>query len=415
MRESAPLRSALLCALLTQAALSLYSQWPHQSLPFLWRLIVELFGTAVTLLFMALVFVPLIIFTANLFERRASFALALQQEYAPVASALFYAWAAAGLIALPLAVFARVGGYEATAFEAINQLTQLQRSLQSTATLSPEQAQQLTSRVLEYIWQASPMLVLSPLPFFLLWATLAVRQVLASTWLRAVVILLVGGALTMLLTFLMLSVFGRLLASPFILLLLFFLLRNYFNEIMTTQRARASFKQNLEASTLNPADASAHYNLGLIHQQRGESDAAQERFQKAVAIDADETDAHYQLGRIARVQNKFPEAIQHFSEVVERDDSHAQHEIWREIGATYLAAGQFDDARDALEKFLARRTADPEGLYLMGRAHAGLGDQREARSAMQACIEAVKSAPAYKYRAEKRWLNEATAFLRSQA
>jgi hypothetical protein len=51
----------------------------------------------------------------------------------------------------------------------------------------------------------------------------------------------------------------------------------------------------------------------------------------------------------------------------------------------------------------------------MGRAHAGLGDQREARSAMQACIEAVKSAPAYKYRAEKRWLNEATAFLRSQA
>jgi hypothetical protein len=34
---------------------------------------------------------------------------------------------------------------------------------------------------------------------------------------------------------------------------------------------------------------------------------------------------------------------------------------------------------------------------------------------MQACIEAVKTAPAYKYRAEKRWLNEAQQFLRSQA
>jgi hypothetical protein len=33
---------------------------------------------------------------------------------------------------------------------------------------------------------------------------------------------------------------------------------------------------------------------------------------------------------------------------------------------------------------------------------------------MQACIEAVKTAPAYKYRAEKRWLNEAQQFLKRQ-
>jgi hypothetical protein len=33
---------------------------------------------------------------------------------------------------------------------------------------------------------------------------------------------------------------------------------------------------------------------------------------------------------------------------------------------------------------------------------------------MQACIEAVKTAPAYKYRLSKRWLNEAQQFLRSQ-
>ena len=33
---------------------------------------------------------------------------------------------------------------------------------------------------------------------------------------------------------------------------------------------------------------------------------------------------------------------------------------------------------------------------------------------MQACIEAVKTAPAYKYRAEKRWLNEAQQFLKGK-
>ena len=99
---------------------------------------------------------------------------------------------------------------------------------------------------------------------------------------------------------------------------------------------------------------------------------------------------------------------------MQRDQYHAQNEIWREIGATYLLAGQFSDARDALERFLDRRTNDPEGLYLIGRAYAGLGDQQEANSSMQACIDAVKTAPAYKYRTEKRWLNEAQQFLKGK-
>jgi len=97
-----------------------------------------------------------------------------------------------------------------------------------------------------------------------------------------------------------------------------------------------------------------------------------------------------------------------------REPSHSQHEVWREVGATYVAAGQFEDARSVLERFLDRRESDPEGLYLMGRAEAGLGHSREATSMMQACIDAVKTAPAYKYRLEKRWLNEAQQFLRSQ-
>jgi tetratricopeptide (TPR) repeat protein len=208
--------------------------------------------------------------------------------------------------------------------------------------------------------------------------------------------------------------FTRVIGSPFILLMLFLLLRGYFTGIVSGQRARAAFKQNLEAATINPRDSSAHYNLGLIHQQRGELDQARERFQRAIEIDPDELDAHYQLGRIARAQNRLAEAIGHFEQVVLRDQFHAQNEIWREIGATYIAAGQYSDARDALEKFLDRRTNDPEGLYLMGRAHAGLGDNQEAATSMQACIEAVKTAPAYKYRTEKRWLNEAQQFLKGK-
>ncbi|HEU5132271.1 MAG TPA: tetratricopeptide repeat protein, partial [Pyrinomonadaceae bacterium] len=151
----------------------------------------------------------------------------------------------------------------------------------------------------------------------------------------------------------------------------------------------------------------------LIHQSRGELDQARERFDRALQIDPEEIDASYQLGRIARQQKRYADAIQNFEQVVARNSAHSQYEVWREVAATYIAAGQFEDARTALDQFLEHRPSDPEGLYLMGRAHAGLGHKREATSLMQACIEAVKTAPAYKYRASKRWLNEAQQFIKS--
>jgi len=245
------------------------------------------------------------------------------------------------------------------------------------------------------------------------WATMAIRVVLRLSWLRSIFIVFISATLLFPAAFVLMPIFTTILASPFLLLLVFLFLRGYLGDISRNHRARVAFKQNLEAATLNPADSSAHYNLALIHQQRGDLNEAIGRFQKAIEIDENEIDAHYQLGRIARQQQRLGDAIRHFEQVVTRGPAHSQYEIWREVGSTYIEAGQFEDARNALEQFLEHRPSDPEGLYLMGRAHAGLGDKREAASLMQACIEAVKTSPAYKYRTSKRWLNEAQQFIKS--
>ncbi|HYO91466.1 MAG TPA: tetratricopeptide repeat protein, partial [Pyrinomonadaceae bacterium] len=365
------------------------------------------FSSLVPLLFVALVFVPVLAFIANLFERRARIGLVIQQEYAALASTVFYAWAAASLLTLPLALLANVSGFQENFInESLKTAAQWQESLE----LSPE-AQAL---FMSPQFHAANLFQFISMSLFGLLTIPAVRQVFRLSMPRAFVVVLLSGALMFIIGPVLMPIFGTVVASPFLLLLLFFLLRGYIGDVTRSQRARASFKQNLEAATLNPADASAHYNLGLIHQQRGEMDEARQRFQRAIEIDAEELDAHYQLGRIARAQGQLAEAIKHFEQVVAHDQTHAQHEIWREIGATYLAAGQYSDARDALERFLDQRQSDPEGLYLMGRAHAGLGHQREAAASMQACIEAVRTAPAYKYRTEKRWLNEAQQFLKTR-
>lgn len=408
-RDHAPLGGAALMALVAHGVYGLVAEW--QGIMGLLLLRNVLISSALSVLFVALIFVPITIFIANLFERRASFGLMIQQEYAALASTLLYSWAAASLAALPLALLTRLTGLEAQAINAAARGQELQQELKAAAQPDPRQVSELFAIMLILFLAV----VLSPLPLFALWAVVAVREVFRFSWMRSALVIIASGLLMIPATFLMIGLFSTVFASPFLLLLMFFLLRGYFGEVMRTQRARASFRQNLEAATLNPADASAHYNLGLIHLQRKELDEARERFTRAVEIDAEEVDAHYQLGRIARMQNDLAGAISRFEQVVARDDAHAQHEIWREIGATYLAAGQYADANDALERFLARRQSDPEGLYLSGRALSGMGRTREAADAMRACIEAVKTAPAYKYRAEKRWLNEAQQFLRSQA
>jgi tetratricopeptide (TPR) repeat protein len=198
------------------------------------------------------------------------------------------------------------------------------------------------------------------------------------------------------------------------LILVIILLRNLLGDMFSAQRAREDFKRSLETATLNPADASAHYNLGFIYQQRGQLEDAKASFRRAIEIDPEEIDAHYQLGRIARDEGKLAEAINHFDAVVRHNADHSQSEVWREIGHTYFQAGQLEDARAAFERFIEKRPSDAEGRYRYGLTLHRLGRYDEAAAEMQACIEAVRTSPAYKYRSERHWASEAQSFLKSQ-
>jgi tetratricopeptide (TPR) repeat protein len=370
----------------------------------------DLFEAGMSVVLVALIFVPILTLVANTFERRGSFRVVITQEYAPVAATMFYVLTAANVIALLIGALMHYSGIQAV------QVANMIQNADQTRAMLPNNPQ--LAAAVEQLFNDPGLLYqeLFAMPRTILLGVgtiLGVRDAFRMSALRAIGVTVVACFAAVFVAPIAQRLFSGVFGSPFLLFLLYMLLRGYFTDIIGSHRAKAAFKQNLESATLNPADASAHYNLGLIHQNRGELDAARERFERALQIDADEIDASYQLGRIARQQKRYADAIQNFEHVVTRNPAHSQHEIWREVAATYIAAEQFEDARNALEQFLEHRPSDPEGLYLMGRAHAGLGHKREATSLMQACIEAVKTAPAYKYRASKRWLNEAQQFIKS--
>ncbi len=198
------------------------------------------------------------------------------------------------------------------------------------------------------------------------------------------------------------SVLG-LLASPFFLFYAYYYLGGEIGNLGSGLRSRQNFRRMLEAAAVNPHDAEAQYQLGLIYQQRRQYTEAIQRFKNSIAIDPGETDSHFQLGRIAREQGRLPEALTCFQTVVNQNEKHSQNEILREIGAVYLAARQYDHAKQELATYIERRPYDPEGLYYFGQTLEHLGDIAAAREQYDRAIEAARTAPHFRRNVIAKW------------
>jgi TolA-binding protein len=319
-------------------------------------------STWLSVIGLAALFVPAVLFILSVLAPVGSFGVIFRRDYGSFATCVFMTWTAAYLPTVVLSLLAALALVEGW-----------------------------TSVIVHF-----SLRLLSWLTFVLL-TTVALRVVF-PVGLGLATAVVVTAWLTLLF-----EGFLAYLASPFALYFLYLYLRSDIGDIQWSLGARRSFKRHLETLTLNPRDSDAHYQLGLIHQRRGQLEEASARFAKAVEISPGEVDAHYQLGRIARHQKRPADAVRHFEEVVQRDPSHARHEIWREVGGTYLEVGQFEHARDMLTRFVDNRPYDPEGLYTLGLARRELGDKEQATELFRRCVEAARTTPHYRQHEVRRW------------
>jgi len=312
---------------------------------------------------LAILYVPCVLLLVTFSENLGSFGVVLRRDYGPLLSCSLMAWAAGHL------PFALAG--------------------MATSRLG------FGARTALVLWLSSALC-------FGLLMGLVVRTLFGTRFVRALGVVLVA-ALSFAVQARLFSVVSPYLFSPFLLYYAWAMFRGDIGDIGFSLRQRQSFRRSMEEATINPRNAEAHYQLGLIFQRRHQYSEAIERFKRAVEIDASETDAHYQLGRIARMQNRLQEALDYFSVVIEQDQAHSHHEIWREIGLTYLTASMYTEANGALHRFSENRPYDPEGLYYYGQARAKLGDSAQAAELFQRCIEAVKTMPHYRQGGLRKW------------
>ncbi|MDQ4122849.1 MAG: tetratricopeptide repeat protein [Acidobacteriota bacterium] len=315
------------------------------------------------LLAFAVFYVPVTILLLTLFEPIGSFGLVLRRDYGVFSTCVF----AAGTTAhLPFAVAGLI--------------------LKNQPT---------NPNLLLGLWLASGL-------YFGVLMIFAIRTVFGASYKSAIAVVS--------LSWLSISVGNRIfslvspfLFSPFLLFYAFLLLRGEASTFGDAFRQRRNFRRFLQNATINPRDADAHVQLGILYKQRRQLDEAVRHFEKAIEIEPQEIEANYELGKIARERGELERALRHFSIVVEQNEKHALNEIWREIGATYFDAGANKEAREFLEKFVERRPFDPEGLFRLGQTLKALNLNDDAREMFRRCIEAVQTSPDYRRGQQRKW------------
>ena len=315
----------------------------------------------------SLFYVPLLILLVSVFAGNGSFGLLLRRDYAVLATCTLMAWAAAHL---PFAI----AGIAMSGSEA-------------------------GPAIYFAIWAASG-LVFGALMVF------AIRTVFGTSYGAAFAAVALGWpAFTFAMYFFQ-------FVSPWlfwgflpICLLIYFggYVGGQVSGLGGAFRQRQNLKRFLQNATINPKDADAHVQLGLIYLDRRQEARATEHFDKAIAIDRTEIDANYELGRLARANGDLQKALDHFAIVLEQDERFRLSEIWREIGATYLAAGMLDEAEDGLKKFVDRRNVDPEGLYYYGKVLKARGEHDRARETFESAIESARTSPYFRSRQLAQW------------
>ena len=154
----------------------------------------------------------------------------------------------------------------------------------------------------------------------------------------------------------------------------------------------------------NPGCWMAHYNLGIVLSEEGDTDQAIDHYQHAVALRPDYAEAHYNLGRLLVEQGRLDDAVAHYEKAVEINpgDPEAQNNL----GITLFGIGRVGDAILHYQKALEIQPDYAEASCNLANALISKGDFDGAIARYRVCLAAIPDQAEAQY-------NLASALLRN--
>lgn len=170
--------------------------------------------------------------------------------------------------------------------------------------------------------------------------------------------------------------------------------------VLRTWRRIRALDAQIEA---NPANVTARRDLAMLWLERMRPGRALVLLEEANRRDPDNAEILYLIG-LARWRSGDAEgALGPLVQAVEIDPR-------VRFGEPYLVAGQaltklrrFEEAEDALERYVRTNSSSVQGHYLLGKARAELGDRDGARRSLAEARATFWLVPWFKKRGQTRW------------
>src|SRR5207248_1921331 len=126
----------------------------------------------------------------------------------------------------------------------------------------------------------------------------------------------------------------------------------------------------------NPSCWMAHYNLGIVLSEQGETNQAIDHYRRAVGLRPDYAEAHYNLGRLLVEQGQLDDAIAHYERATATDP--ADEEARYNLASALLRKGRADEAIIQYQKVLQMHSESADAHANLGSAWLAKGHVRDA-------------------------------------
>jgi len=206
----------------------------------------------------------------------------------------------------------------------------------------------------------------------------------------------------MLLSFFLINILIR---HPYILVavVLIYIFRDRIPSPSAYFRRQKAFTRLRQAVSVNPYDATARRDLGMVLLDKGMPRDALENFIEALKKDKDSAELNHFAGLSYLRTGNAEKAVEHLLRSVEIEPRHRYGDSYLYLGEAYLALNRPEDALDSLKTFLSINSSGIEGLYSYAKALAALGRKEEARKAIEDGVRYHKANPSFRRKRDWRW------------
>lgn len=152
-----------------------------------------------------------------------------------------------------------------------------------------------------------------------------------------------------------------------------------------------------------PHDRRARFELAELLVEQRRFGAAVEMLTPNVAAGDDDVYTVFLMGVALYGAGRFAEGEKYLGNVLAREPAFRMHAVDLELGRGRLAAGNFQGAKEALERLCKVRPSSVEGMVLLSRALDGLGDAKAAGQIRDQAWKEYAAAPVFQKRRQRWW------------